>query len=792
MNRIILSQTRMTLVVFMSCLITLSGYSQGGLKQAEDLYSKYAYFEAAKVFESSMKKGEGTIEQMSHLANCYRLTNQYEQAERWYSRVAESGSGESLDLLYYSQILQINGKYGEAAKWYSKYRESVPSDGRAENQLKACQNYRQFFVDADQWEIKNLPFNSSGYDFSPAIYKEGLVYTTSRDSAKAIEREATWIGQSFYDIYYTSKGSSTSGSKAATAEEGSAEKLAGNWSKPKSVLGDGNTKYHDGPVCFTEDEGTTYFTRNNYKVQGAFNKWGKSSDNVIKLKMYEAKVNGDKWTDIKDFAYNNDEYSVGHPALSKGDSLLYFVSDMPGGYGGTDLYVCKREGSSWGSPENLGPEVNTEGDEMFPYVDSYNDLYFASDGHGGLGGLDVFKVKGSLGEWGKVKNIGSPINSAYDDFGFVYEKDRSKGFFTSDRPGGHGSDDIYSFKNESILLEGIVYDKKTGEPICRSDVDLKYKNDVVGEKTTECDGYFEFSVLAGRDYHLDGCAEGYKCNGVDATTKGVKPGEKVFVKIPLEKEEKCKLEVLVIDKRTKDPIASSKVIVYGDCDQTTQRGTSDLVGQSYYDVKCNECVYNVSGNAEGYLPGDVDVKMDGNVPNSTIKAVVELTRIGETPPVDTVYDPNNVNDPRHPDYKGQKIVLRHIYYDFDKWFIRKEAEVDLYRVLDFMKENPDAIVEIGSHTDARASYEYNINLSEKRAKSAVQWLIKHGASKKKLQAKGYGETELTNKCADNIQCSEDDHQHNRRTEFRVIGTKVDQKSIERFDVQIDPCTKCPF
>jgi hypothetical protein len=213
------------------------------------------------------------------------------------------------------------------------------------------------------------------------------------------------------------------------------EKLAGNWSKPKSVLGDGNTKYHDGPVCFTEDEGTTYFTRNNYKVQGAFNKWGKSSDNVIKLKMYEAKVNGDKWTDIKDFAYNNDEYSVGHPALSKGDSLLYFVSDMPGGYGGTDLYVCKREGSSWGSPENLGPEVNTEGDEMFPYVDSYNDLYFASDGHGGLGGLDVFKVKGSIGEWGKVKNIGSPINSAYDDFGFVYEKDRSKGFFTSDRPG---------------------------------------------------------------------------------------------------------------------------------------------------------------------------------------------------------------------------------------------------------------------------------------------------------------------------------------------------------------------
>ena len=137
-------------------------------------------------------------------------------------------------------------------------------------------------------------------------------------------------------------------------------------------------------------------------------------------------------------------------------------------------------------------------------------------------------------------------------------------------------------------------------------------------------------------------------------------------------------------------------------------------------------------------------------------------------------------------------MLRHIYYDFDKWFIRKEAEVDLYRVLDFMKENPDAIVEIGSHTDARASYEYNINLSEKRAKSAVQWLIKHGANKKKLQAKGYGETELTNKCADNIQCSEEEHQHNRRTEFRVIGTKVDQKSIERFDVQIDPCTKCPF
>ena len=790
----------------MLLLLLLSMVLQGqGSKQGDDLYAKLAYYEAAKAYENSFKKGESSMEGMVKLANCYRLTNQYDKAESWYQKVAESGSAESLQLLYYAQMLQINGKYGEAAKWYSKYRESVPSDGRAENQLKACQNYRQFFSDADQWEIKNLPFNSSGYDFSPVVYKSGVVFTTSRDSTKAIDREATWIGQSFYDIFYTQKGSSSDGSKSATAEAGSQEQLSGNWSKPKSILGDGNTKYHDGPVSFTADEGTVYFTRNNYKVSGAFGKWGESSDDIIKLKMYKAKVVGDKWADLEEFAYNNDEYSVGHPWVS-GDSLLYFVSDMPGGYGGTDLYVCKGEGGSWGAPENLGPEINTEGDEMFPYVDSYGDLHFASDGHGGLGGLDVFKVKGSIGEWGKVKNIGSPINSAYDDFGFVYEKDRSKGYFTSDRPGGHGSDDIYSFKNESILLEVVVYDKKTGEPICESDIDLKYKGDVIGEKHTECDGYGEFSVLAGRDYELEGCAEGYKCNNVTATTKGVKPGEKVKVKIPLEKEDKCKLEVLVIDKQTKDPIGGSSVIVYGDCDQTTQRGTSDPVGQSYYDVKCNECKYNVSGNASGYLPGETDVVMEGNEPNSTIKAVVELEKIGPKPgeeilppgwkknpdgtytgPDEKIYDkiPENL-------IPSTPIVLRHIYYDFDKWFIRKEAEVDLYRVLDFMKENSDAVVEIGSHTDARATYEYNINLSEKRAKSAVQWLIKHGASKKKLIAKGYGETQPTNKCTDNVSCTEEEHQQNRRTEFRVVGTNIDKKSIQRFDIQIDPCKDCPF
>jgi outer membrane protein OmpA-like peptidoglycan-associated protein len=749
----------LTIVFLMTCTSLTIAQASGKLARANAAYDKMAYTPAIELYKSVLDELED-YEAMGKLADCFRLTNQYQEAEYWYGKVTGNSAAKPEHLLYYAQVLQINEKYEEAAKWYIKYKALVPSDARASYQIDACENYQDFFKDVDRYKIEHPNFNSPVYDFSPVYFEDGIVFSSSRDSVKSLKQTHTWTGLPFFDLYFVEEDKKDS---TKAAQEG------GAWTKPSTLKGRVNTKYHEGPLVFTADNSKVYFTRNNFDNTRVVGKTGKSTDKIVKLKLYTAEVENGTWTNIQEFLYSNDEYSVGHAAISPDGNHLYFVSDMPGGYGGTDLYVCNNKNGAWGTPLNLGPSINTEGDEMFPYVNADSTFYFSSDGHGGIGGLDIFKVSGSGTNWGKVKNFGAPINSSADDFGIVFNEEKTQGYFTSDRTGGSGSDDIYKFIDEGITLEGIIVDAKTDEPICAATSELVYLGEIIGDMIGECDGMFEYSVLPGRDYSIEGCAEGYECNTVQTTTKGVKPGGKVFVKIPLIKPDPLNMEVLVIDKITKQPIPGAKVVAFKKCDKSYDERIADAQGMSYYKDATVNCEYNVSANAESYMPADKDVVVDGS--QNPVRVVIELEKIGSSP-----------------------LVLKHIYYDFDQSYIREEAELDLNKVFNFMTINPGTIVEIGSHTDARASFKYNERLSERRAKAAVQWLIQRGISKDRLVAVGYGEYQVINQCKDNVPCEEVDHQMNRRTEFRVLDnvSGIDVKSIERNDMLVDPCLKCPF
>lgn len=735
----------------------------GGYGKAEKLYNAMAYHEAIPLYESYIQKHD-SARAMAHLGDCYRLTSRYDKAEYWYAKAVSKGDVEPKYKLYLAQMAQVNGKYEEAAKWYAKYKEEVPEDRRSGNEMKACADYGQFLLSRDRYTVKNLGFNSGGYDFSSAIWDGGLIYSSSRDSAKAISREHTWTGTEFFDMWYV-KGDKTS------------------FGKPQRMKGDAATKYHEGALSFTPDKKKVYFTRNNYEN----GKVKTSSDKVVKLKIYESEVDGRTWKNDKSFTYNNNEYSVGHPSLTADGNTMYFVSDMPGGYGSTDIYSTTKEGDAWGTPKNLGAEINTEGREMFPYVDSAGELYFSSDAHGGLGGLDIFRVKsnGKTGKWGRIRNIGSPINSSYDDFGLHYGNDKSYGYFSSDRPDGQGLDDIYSFTDDGIYLEGIVIDAQTGEPICKSDVVMSAKSTQAekGRTTTECDGEFEFNVVRSTEYGFRATAEGYLPNDtVTASTKGIGAGGKVFVKIPLTKKRDYAMNITVFGKTPEGNkvLPNAKVLLSSQCEGWTKAFTTDDNGKICEVVRC-DCDYIVVANAQGYLPGSTNVikddgecKIDRKCGVNPKEVEVILDKFGEGE--DT----------------SLQIELKDIYYDFDKWYIRTESERELNKVLGFMQENADAVVEIGSHTDARAPYDYNIRLSQRRAQSVVDWLIARGISKKRLKAKGYGETQPRNACTDGVPCTEYEHQRNRRTTFRVVGNNINIKSLERFDMQVDPCKVCPF
>ena len=740
----------------------------GGYSKAEKLYNALAYHEAIPLYESYLQKHD-SARAMAHLGDCYRLTSRYDKAEYWYSKAVMKGDVESKYKLYLAQMEQVNGKYDEAAKWYAKYKEEVPEDRRSGNEMKACSDYGQFLLSRDRYTVKDLGFNSGGYDFSSALWDGGLIYSSSRDSAKAISREHTWTGTEFFDMWYV-KGDKTS------------------FGKPQRLKGDAATKYHEGAVSFTNDFKKVYYTRNNYYN----NKVKSSTDKIVKLKIYESDIEGKTWKNDKNFPFNNDEYSVGHPALSADGTTMYFVSDMPGGYGTTDLYVTKKEGETWSTPKNLGPDINTEGREMFPYVNSDGELYFSSDAHGGLGGLDIFRVKqnAKTGKWGKIRNIGAPINSSYDDFGMHNGTDKSYGYFTSDRPEGKGLDDVYSFTDDGIYLEGIVVDAETGDPICTSKVVMNAKVDKSerGRTTTECDGEFEFNVVRSTDYGFSGSADGYTTNdSVTATTKGVGPGGKVFVKIPLSKKHDYAMSVTVLGRTPKTgkdssgmtvPLPNAKILLSSQCEGWTRAFTTDANGKICEVVRC-DCDYIVVANATGYLPGSTTVVKEDKECKIDRKCGVNPKE------VEVILD-------AMPTEESGPIELKDIYYDFDKWYIRTESERELGKLLGFMQENGDAIVEIGSHTDARAPFDYNIKLSQRRAQSVVDWLIARGINKSRLKPKGYGETQPRNGCTDGVPCSEYEHQRNRRTEFRIVGGTINLKSLERFDMQVDPCKVCPF
>ncbi len=746
----------------------------GGVGKAEKFYSNLAYHDAIPLFEMYLKKNDTATTAMVHLGDCFRQTSQFEKAANWYGKALQKPDVDISPIynLYYAQMLQYMGKYDEAAKWYTQYKELVPADRRSANEIEACRNYGQFLLLRDRYTVKNLGFNCTGYDFSPAMFKGGLVYSSSRDSSRAISRESMWTGTQFFDMWYV---------------EGDKDKF----SKPERLLGDAATRFHEGVLSFTPDRKQVYFTRNNF-INGRLKM---SSDKTVKLKIYRSDVSGGRWKNDSSFIYNNDQYSVGHPALTPDGNTLYFVSDMPGGYGNTDIYVTNMEAGKWTVPQNLGPEINTEGREMFPYVDATGELFFSSDAHGGLGGLDIFRVKknAASGLWEKIRNLGAPMNSSYDDFGIIYGNDKGYGYLTSNRPDGKGLDDIYMFTDDGIDLEGIVVDGMTGLPICNSKVAIKTKADriEIDTVTTGCDGHFEFNVIRNNDYAFSGSADAYPTNdSVTATTRDVPPGAKVFVKIPLTKIVETALQINVLGRLpSRDssgmkilggvrPMPNSKVFLTSVCEGWTKPFLTDDSGRICVTVRC-DCDYTIVANQTGYQPGQASAPHnDADCRTNTICGVnpKQVDVIMERVPVDT----------------NRVIELKDIYYDFNKWNIRIESERELNKLLGFLNDNPTAILELSSHTDARASKEYNQKLSQKRAQSVFDWLVARGIDGNRLRPVGYGESKPRNRCVDGVVCSEKEHQRNRRTEFRVVGGDFELKSLERFDVEVDPCKNCPF
>ncbi len=722
---------------------------QAKFEVAKDLYQRLAYSDAIPMLEDYLAKKD-YLEAKIILADCYRQNNEYIKAEEWYAKVvSDANLKDTKQNLFYAQILQTNGKYIEAAKQYNIFIAKNPNDRRAKNQYEACNSIDKIIGNNNaDFVIEKLNFNTNGYDFGACLSNNKFIYTSTGGKNKPEGKINSWTGEGFMDLY-----------SIDIDEKGNMSPTPQKWATGI------NTKYNEGPLCFSSTENKIYFTRNNYNPdERKEKKITYSDDREANLKIYESNGRNDSgFSNVKQLPFNDKDYSCGHPAISKDGNTLYFVSNMPGSYGGMDIWKAVKSGDTWAKPINLGTIVNTEGDEMFPFLNEEGVLYFASNGLPGLGGLDVFSYALN-NENAEPKNIGVPFNTSYDDFAYLIEKSGNYGFISSNRTNGAGEDDIYKFINDKYTLEILVVDKETQLPIPNAQIDLSKNAVKLKTFTTPDNGMVNTLVSADSTYLIFADAEQYM---PDSSIKLIEKDESQRIQRVKLELKSLLMQIMVIDANTKEPISNAMVTVKSKCLTEPKILQTDNTGNAPTTKVQNNCDYNLFANAKGYIPNSKDVQIINL--NGIYKVVIELKQIDDKP-----------------------ITLNNIYYDFDKWYIRLDAEPDLNFLLLFLNTNPEAKIELSSHTDARGDDSYNKTLSQKRAEAAVNWLVAKGINAKNMKAVGYGETQPVNFCVNDVQCKEEDHQKNRRTEFKVLNAGQVTKSLPKKDMKVDPCEGCPF
>ncbi|MEC4005913.1 OmpA family protein [Flavobacterium sp. SUN052] len=515
------------LYLVVACMASMSMFAQPGKSKeakADKQYDKFAYVDAIKTYERIAAKGYKSQDLLQKLGDSYYFKADLDNAAKWYGELFAFTQDVAPEYYYrYSQSLKAVKDYKKADEMLAKFNEKSGNDLRAKLANSQKDYLAQIKRNSGRYTIENAGINSEYSDYGSAYFGNKVIFASARDTSGLGSRKHAWTGESFTNLY-----GAEMGDQGALSE---AKRFGSNL----------NSKFHESTPAFTKDGKTVYFTRNNF-LDG---KKGKDARKTTLLKLYKATLDGDKWSNVTELPFNSSEYSNAHPALSADEKTLYFASNMPGTLGQSDLFKVEiKSDGTYGTPVNLGNTINTEGRETFPMVTSDNELYFASDGHPGLGGLDVFVAKAEAdGSYKTVQNVGEPLNSSKDDFAFLINDKTRLGYVTSNREGGQGGDDIYKFKETKKLeceqfLSGVVTDKESGLPLANTKVTLSDANyKMLKETTTDKDGKFDFGqVVCSSKYYIK--TEKAEYTTVETPTITADESGKTFVPVELEKSKK--------------------------------------------------------------------------------------------------------------------------------------------------------------------------------------------------------------------------------------------------------------
>jgi outer membrane protein OmpA-like peptidoglycan-associated protein len=693
-------------------------------RKAEIYYEKLAYENAIELYERVLAKNPADLNAQTRIAECYIKLNNPRGVVSWYRPIIENPSLMPIHKYNYAQALTALGNYEEAKTWYENYKQDVPDDPRSDYKLKFLEDLDFYTRDSSLYLLTNLQVNSENSEFGAVEVDNELIFLSSRDQALFIKYEdddENEFSQAPFDIYISTFTDSS-------------------FSQPKKLHQVINTKFHEGPMTFYNDYSKVIFTRSNYY---SYRK-GESEDGKIKLKLYSASLNpGGEWSNVKPFVYNDNEYSTAHPSLSADNLTLYFTSDRPGGFGGNDIYFCQRIDNSWSEPVNAGGQVNTAGDEFFPFISEDGHLYFSSNGHGGFGGLDIYRSTRFDGQFGNIENLGFPMNTSGDDFSFSIGKDGRKGFISSNRPGGKGSDDIYQFEVRYKSIVGRVLESRTKEFVGNAEIMI---NDSARQTYTilkaDESGYFQVDLPLDTYFDLQAKKDNFGLEVPTRISTVVHSFQTDTADVFMWRHELF-AQGRIFSNETQELLPDVTVSLENLTQNTFTILETKEDGKYVFVLKPDQ-LYIIQAEKIDHVTSNFKLNTEGMIADTLLNDFV----------LEEVYVTKDV-----------------IFFDFNKAIIKPDAQPALNQMITNLKRHKDTYIVVSAHADAQGTFEYNLTLSNRRALAVVAYLKQKGIREDRITWRGFGEQLLINRCSDGVQCQEEEHSKNRRAELKIEKSK---------------------
>ena len=684
-----------------------------------------AYRNALELYLHILDKDPGDVHARQRVAECYVKLNDPSSARALYSSLVKEKNIPPSVKYEYADVLCSTLQYNEAIMWYEDYGKAVPKDPLPKEKIDFINHINLYYRDTVFFRLGEININSDHADFGPQIYKDGLVFVSSRDHDQFIKRQSMASEhheEALLNLFYAKK---TNDNKFGSVEFFGGYHL-------KSI-------YHDGPITFYDHYRKAAFTRNS--MTHAHGKTIPDSLGRINLKIFFADVEqSGALKNVTSFEHNNDHYSTAHTTFSSNGQTMFFASDKGGGLGGADIYYSRREGGKWSKPVNAGKSINTSGDEFYPFLSNDSTLYFASSGHGGFGGLDVFVSNRRKGVFQKARNLGSPINTSRDDFSLITDSTGRAGYLASNRKGDGTSDDIFFFKANHNYSYGVT--RELGNPthvIPNASIYMKDEHDnLIDSLQSDENGYFRIDLPLNQVYIISAKKPGYETlENISYINKERNLGVDSLL-FELWKQD-LTVKGIIYSKESQTKLAGATVTLMNLTDNTADSLVVGENGQYVFPVYPNK-KYRIKVSKSGFVQG------------------------GFTLDTKDIYKGELVNDVVVEEVYIEKVT---IHFDYNKSELSSASIRELDQIARTMRNFPDATLIIRAHADSRGSEEYNQRISNQRAEVTRQYIDKKGIATKRIDAKGFGEVLILNRCSDGVECTEEDHFLNRRAELKV-------------------------